>query len=119
MRRAEMLSRIRECVGRMDGVIVDVSSLRLLLLLHELDRLVWILGIQVLQHDHAEFFEIDRLGDIGVEASRSTLVVDIAQDVGRKSDDWHDFVLVLLLPPADLPAGLIAVFVRHVEIALQ
>jgi hypothetical protein len=47
-----------------------------------------------------------------------TLLVDVAEDVGRKRDDRLVRLFGALLPPAELFAGLVSIFVRHVKIAL-
>jgi hypothetical protein len=71
------------------------------------------------RHQHrAEFLEIDRLGEVAIEASVDTLLVDVAEDVGRKRDDRLVRLFGALLPPAELFAGLVSIFVRHVKIAL-
>ena len=70
-------------------------------------------------HDEREFLESNWLRDVRVEASLDALCVDIAKNVGGKSDDRVPAMPVLLFPTSDLFAGLIAIFVRHVEIALE
>jgi len=72
------------------------------------------------RHQHrAEFFEIDRLGEVAIEAGVNTLLVDISEDVGRERNDGLMRLFGALLPPAELFAGLVAILVRHVKIALQ
>jgi len=71
------------------------------------------------RHQHrAEFLEIDRLGEVAIKAGVDTLLVDVAEDVGRECDDGLVRLLGALLPPAKLFACLVSVFVRHVEVAL-
>jgi hypothetical protein len=71
------------------------------------------------RHQHrAEFLEIDRLGEVAIEASVDAFLVDVTEDVGRKRNDGLVRLFGSLLPPAELFAGLVSVFVWHVEIAL-
>lgn len=70
-------------------------------------------------HEHgAELLKIDRLGEVAVETRIDTFLVDVAEDVGRKGDDGLMGLLDAFLPAADFFACLVAVFVRHVEVAL-
>jgi hypothetical protein len=72
------------------------------------------------RHQHrAEFLEIDRLGEVAVEAGVDTFLVHVAEDVGRECDDGLVRLFGALLPPAELFARLVSVFVRHVEITLH
>ena len=89
-----------------------------LLLLHELDGLARVRGIQIHQHDGTKFFEIDRLGHIAVESCVYALGVYISHDVGRQCNNRQVWLFVLLLPLTDFSTRLITVFVGHVEIAL-
>lgn len=71
------------------------------------------------RHEHgAELFEVDGLGEVAVEAGVDALLVDVAEDVGGERDDGLVGLLGFLFPAAQLFAGLVAVFVGHVEIAL-
>jgi len=71
------------------------------------------------RHQHrAEFLEINRLGEVAIEAGVYTLLVHVAEDVGRECDDRLVRLLGALLPPAELFACLISILVRHVEVAL-
>jgi len=99
-------------------VVWPLAWVSLLFEPHEFRRLGLIRRIQELGHDQGELFEVDRLGNIRVEARFYALGVDIAKHVGRESNDGDPLVSVLLLPAADLFAGLVAVFVGHVKIAL-
>ena len=88
------------------------------LLAHESMRLRGIGRIHE-RHKHcAELLEIDGLGEVAVEAGVDALLVDVAQDVGGERDDWLVGLLGTLFPSAQLFARLVAVFVRHVKIAL-
>jgi hypothetical protein len=89
-----------------------------LLLLHESRPFRWIGRIQELRHGHRKFFELYGLRDIGIEARFHALFVYVAENVGRKRDDWVATVPVLLLPSSDLFASLVPVFVGHMQIAL-
>lgn len=71
----------------------------------------------------AEINKVDRLRDIIIKPGLDTLVLHIRHDVGRQSDDGQRGALgteaaALCLPGADFAAGLVAVFARHVEVAL-
>jgi len=71
------------------------------------------------RHEHgAELFEIDGLSEVAIEACVDALLVDVAEDVGGEGDDGLVGLLGTLLPPAQLLARLIAVFIGHVEVAL-
>lgn len=70
--------------------------------------------VQKFRHDKRELLEFDRLRHIRVEAGFHAFSVDVAQYIGRESDDGMATVSVLLFPASDLFAGLVAVFVRHV-----
>jgi hypothetical protein len=96
-----------------------VFGLPLFLQLHKFWGFRRIGRIYEFGHDEREFLESDWLRDVGIEASLDALCVDIAENVGGKSNDRVPAVPVFLLPTSDLFAGLIAIFVRHVEIALQ
>jgi len=72
------------------------------------------------RHEHcAELFEIDGLGEVAVEAGVDALLVDVAEDVGGERDDGLVRLLGAFFPSAQLFARLVAVFVGHVEIALE
>jgi hypothetical protein len=72
------------------------------------------------RHEHsAELLKIDWLREVAVESSVYTLLVDVAEDVGRKRDDGLMGLIGAFLPSAQLFARLVAVFVGHVEIALR
>lgn len=81
-------------------------------------RLGRIGGIHERHQHRAELFEVDRLGDVAVETGVDTLLVDVAEDVGGKGDDGLMRLLGSFFPAAELFARLVAVFVRHVEVAL-
>ena len=85
---------------------------------HKFRRLGFIRWVQEFGHDQGEFFECDRFRDVRVEACVYALGVYVAQHVGRESDNGVSLVSVFLFPSADLFAGLVAVFVRHMKIAL-
>lgn len=71
------------------------------------------------RHEHgAELLEIDRLGDVAVETRVDALLVDIAEDVGGERDYRLVLLAGALLPAPDFLAGLVAVFVGHVQVAL-
>lgn len=89
------------------------------LLTHECMRLRRIRRVHK-RHEHsAELLEIDGLGEVTVEAGVDALLVDVAEDVCREGDDGLVGLLGAFFPPAQLLAGLVAVFVGHVEIALK
>ena len=116
--RLSFLSPPPSVVQHMARSLRVFTGLLLLLRPHELDRLCRVARIHVREHDGAELLEVDGLGHIAVEPRVDTLGVNVAEDVCRERDDREIGVFVLLLPFADLAARLIAVFVRHVEIAL-
>lgn len=74
--------------------------------------------VEELDHDEAELLEVDGLGDVAVEAGLDALRVDVAENVGGEGDYGHVWVAVRALPPPDLLARLVAVFVGHVQVAL-
>ena len=72
------------------------------------------------RHEHgAELFEVDGLGEVAVEAGVDALLVDVAEDVGGERNDRLVGLLGAFFPSAQLFARLVAVFVGHVEIALE
>ena len=88
------------------------------LLAHKSVRLGRVARVHERHEYGAELFEVDGLGKVTVETGVDALLVDVAEDVGRKCDDRLVRLLAALLPAADLFAGLVAVFVGHVEVAL-
>lgn len=98
-------------------VSMGVRSLNLLRL-HKLNRPLRILGVEEHQHDYGELLEIHWLGHIRIESSVSTLGIHVAQHIRRERHDWRVLVFLRLLPLSYLAARFVAVFVRHVEIAL-
>lgn len=86
---------------------------------HEFRWLRGIRGIHKLRHDERELFEGDRFRNVRVEAGFDALRVYITENIGRESNDRMAAVAMLLLPASDLFAGLIAIFIWHVQIALK
>lgn len=80
-------------------------------------RFVRIARIHKCHQNRAEFFEIHRFRHVRVETRLDTFFIHIPQDVGREGDDGEVGSLVVPLPLSNLLAGLIAVFIRHVEVA--
>lgn len=78
----------------------------------------WIGRIEEAGHDCRQLLEVDWFGDVGVEARLNAFRVYVAENVGREGDDREMLEFVLALPLADVFAGLIAIFIRHVEVAL-
>jgi hypothetical protein len=72
------------------------------------------------RHEHGtELLEVDRLGEVAVETRFHAFLVDVAEDVCRERDDGLVGLLGAFLPAAEFFARLVAVFVRHVEVALR
>lgn len=86
--------------------------------LHKLRRLRLVRRIQKLGHDERKLLEFYRLRNIRVEAGVDALCVDVPEDICRKCNDGVSSVSVFLFPSTDLLAGLVAVFVGHVQVAL-
>lgn len=86
--------------------------------LHEGKRSAPIRGIEEVDHDVFELLELDRFRDIRVETDFGALGIDVAEDVGRESDDGEGRVRIRPFPFADFATGLIAVFIGHVKVAL-
>lgn len=61
---------------------------------------------------------LDRLGSILREASGSRVSLTFSHNIGRQGDDGDMGMLVFPLPGADFATGFVAVFVRHLYIAL-
>lgn len=91
----------------------------LLLVLHEFWRLGRIGRVQESCHYERELFELDRLRHVRIEAGFYALGVNVTEHVRREGNDGMAAVTVLLLPSSDLLASLIAIFVRHVQVALH
>lgn len=79
-------------------------------------RIGW---VQKLRHDEGELLELDRFRNVRVEASFHALLVNIAEDVCRERDDRMTTVSILLFPSPNFLAGLVAILVRHMEVALS
>lgn len=86
---------------------------------HDFGLFRWICWIQEFRHNQRELFKLYWLRYVRVEACFHAFCVDIAEHVGRESDDGLAAVAMLLLPPPDLLARLVAVFVRHMEVTLH
>jgi hypothetical protein len=86
--------------------------------LHEFRRFRGIDRIQEFGHDKGQLFELDGLRDVRVEARFHAFRVDVTEDVGRKCNDGYAAVTMFLLPASNFFARLIAVLVRHMQIAL-
>jgi hypothetical protein len=72
------------------------------------------------RHEHgAKLLEIDRLGKVAVETGLDAFLVDVAKDVGREGNDGLVLLLGALFPAAEFFTCLVAVFVGHVEVALD
>lgn len=61
---------------------------------------------------------LDRLGSILREASGGRVSLTFGHNIGRQSDDGDMGMLVFPLPGADFTTGFVAVFIRHLYIAL-
>lgn len=70
-------------------------------------------------HRSTQSLEINRFRDIVVKASRHTLLHHIGHDVRGERDDRHARELLLRFPLSNLATRFIAIFVRHVKIALE
>ena len=97
---------------------LPMRAVAVLVHFHDRKRSSRIVGIEEVDHDGFELLELDGLGDVRVEADFGALGVDVAEDVGRQSDHGSRWIRVLPFPFADFAAGLVAVFVGHVKIAL-
>lgn len=62
--------------------------------------------------------EVNRLRDVVAKARLNALILNVRHDIRRQRDDRHGREPIHLFPFSDFSAGLIAVFPRHVEIAL-
>lgn len=71
------------------------------------------------RHDKRQFFKSDGFGDVRIEARLDAFRIDVAEDVCGECDDRVAPMAVLLFPASDLFAGLVAIFIWHVEIALR
>lgn len=60
----------------------------------------------------------DRLGSILCESSGGRVSLTFGHDIGRQGDDGDMGMVVFPLPGADFTTGFVAVFVRHLYIAL-
>lgn len=86
---------------------------------HEFGRFGGVSRIQELCHHERELFELNRLCDVRVEAGPDALFVDVAKDVRRKSNDRVATVPVFLFPSPNFLAGLVTIFIWHMQVALH
>jgi hypothetical protein len=102
-------------------VVLNVKTCAacLFLRLHEVGELRWVGWIQEFGHDQRELFELNWFRHVRIEACVDTFRVNVAQYVGREGNDGLATISVFLLPPPDLFAGLVAVLVWHMQVALQ
>lgn len=80
---------------------------------HKLDWLGRILGVEIRRHDVAQLLELDRLGEIRVEAGLFAFLPHVIEDVRGERDDGNVRIVVPLLPCSDVHACLITVFIGH------
>jgi hypothetical protein len=78
----------------------------------------WIHGIQEFDKLYTQLLKIHRLSYIRIKPGFDAFSIDIAENIGGKGDYWEVFILVFALPFAYVLAGLVAIFVGHVEVAL-
>ena len=78
-----------------------------------LGRITW---IHERHQNRAQLFEVHWLRHVAIKPGFDTLLVHVAEDIRRERDYRQMGVLVLFLPFSDFLAGLVAVFVGHVEI---
>lgn len=90
----------------------------LFLRFHEFGGFGWVSWVQEFRHDDGELFELNGLRHIRIEARFRAFGINVAENVRGKGNDGNTSVSVLLLPFSYLFACLVAVFVRHVQIAL-
>lgn len=62
---------------------------------------------------------LDRLGSVLREASGSRVSLTFGHNIGGQGDDGDMRMAVFPLPGADFTTGFVAVFVRHLYIALR
>lgn len=60
----------------------------------------------------------NRFGGVLRKARSGRVALTFSHDVGRKRDDGDVWMVVLFFPGADLPAGFVAIFVGHLDVAL-
>lgn len=62
---------------------------------------------------------LDRLGSVLREASGGRVSLTFGHNIGRQGDDRDMGMVVFPLPGADFTTGFVAVFIRHLYIALS
>lgn len=62
---------------------------------------------------------LDRLGSVLCEASGGRVPLTFSHNIGRQGDDRDMGMVVFPLPGTDFTTGFVAVFVRHLYIALR
>lgn len=85
---------------------------------HQFVRFRWIVSVEEPRHLRAEVLEVDGFCDITIKAGGYAFLDNLCHDIGGERNDRHKRVLVSSLPCADITAGLIAVFSRHMKITL-
>jgi hypothetical protein len=86
---------------------------------HQLVRFCRVVSVEESRHLRTEMLEVNGFCNITVKASGNAFFDDLCHNIGRECNDRHQGILFGSFPCADVTAGLIAIFSRHMKITLS